>query len=191
MREPRRLNRFVLFLLGVALVAGSVLGLLLSFDVFGTGRARRPVLDPQVRSFVADHHDPLWAAVAVGGVIVALLGLAWLRAQLHAPRAANTDVTRTAGAGSTVLSGGAVADALGAEVESYPGVTAAAARVHGEDIRPEVDLFVKVADDADIAGLRQRIRADALSRVCQALEVDAVRATVEFRLVGPEGRQVA
>jgi hypothetical protein len=189
-RRPDRLNRVCLILLGLLLAAAGGYGLARSYGAFGIRQQHDPVLVPGVGTFVADHRNWFWWAAASVSVLVALAALAWLRAQLHFPRPANEDLTRTDPDGTAVLHGAAAADALAADVDSLPGVASAAARIWGDPTKPAVYLRVQINDDAPIDTLRTRIETESLDRLRKALQVDALDALVDLRLAEPRGRTV-
>ena len=150
---PARLNRTLLFLIGLVLLAAGVFGLL-----FGTGVLRQvlPGIDPSVPLLPADLTLPEWApwvTLAVA-VVVGLLALRWLHA----------------------------ADALAADIESYDGVQRAAAALVGDRRRPEIHLDVTADDGADLAALRTRITDHALPRLRSALDIESGRADLVLRL---------
>jgi hypothetical protein len=71
-------DRWLVTLIGLVLLTAGVGVTLLSYGVFGTARAGRPLLDPIIVDTVAA--DPvLWRAIAIaGGIVLAVLGLAWV-----------------------------------------------------------------------------------------------------------------
>ena len=183
-------NRIGLGLVGLVLLAGGAYGLAQHYHVFGTTQQHDPILLPQVRKFVADNRDWFWWAAGIAAVVVALLALLWLRSQLRRPLPANSHLDRLELDGRTRLSGAAAADALAADVEGFSGVTSVAARVWGDSTRPDVYLRVQFHDDAAFDSLRSDIETTGLGRLRQALQVEHLDATVDFRLASPQGRTV-
>ena len=109
-RRPYRLNRFVLVLLGLVLMAAGALR---------TGQALRRLRQYAQRNSspsAAQLHSrpPRLDLVAAGAVsvLIALLALGWLRAQLHLPRPANDNLDHAEPDGLTRIHGSAPADAL-------------------------------------------------------------------------------
>lgn len=184
-----RLNRAVLTLLGLALLATGAYGLARGYGAFGDISAHEPVLTDDVRSFVSRNAGWFWPVAAMVSVLVAWLGLRWLVAQLHAPAVHRLPV-RADGPGRTDLVAAGAAAALAADIEEYPGVRGARARVVGDDPSPEIDLTVDVGDDADVAVVRRRIEEHALARFRTALDLTEVRTRLHVRLAEPAPRTV-
>ncbi|GAA1829075.1 hypothetical protein GCM10009772_03580 [Pseudonocardia alni subsp. carboxydivorans] len=183
---PARLNRTLLFLIGLVLLAAGVFGLL-----FGTGVLRQvlPGIDPSVPLLPAGLTLPEWApwvTLAVA-VVVGLLALRWLLAQARRrPRTSGWTLpsAQVAGrdAGTTRIHSDHAADALAADIESYDGVQRAAAALVGDRRRPEIHLDVTADDGADLAALRTRITDHALPRLRSALDIESGRADLVLRL---------
>lgn len=188
-RGPDRLNAAVLTLLGIALVAAGAYGLARGYGAFGDARAADPVLTADVRDFVSRNGDWFWPLAAVLALLVSWLGLRWLLAQLGTSTVGHLPV-RADGPGHTeLLSSGATA-ALARDIEDYPGVRRASARLIGDHPVTEVAVHVEVHDDADIAGVRRQIEGHALTRFRTALELTTLRSQVHIRLAERAGRSV-
>jgi hypothetical protein len=188
---PDRLNRALLTLLSLLLLAAGAYALARGGDAFGADAAEEPVLLETVRDFVGRNQNVFWPCVFVVSLIVALVALRWLLAQFRSPRLTELDLTRDGGTrGSTRLRAAGASQALADEVEDYFGVASASARLVEDGERPEVDLRVDVNDDADVPALRARIEEHALRRFCQALEVPDVEARLYLRLTDPAPRVV-
>jgi len=188
-RYPDRLNNTVLCLLSLVLLGGGGYGLARGYGAFGNARAADPVLGDNVRDFVARNAGWFWPLAAALAVFVAWLGLRWLLSQVHTPTVSRLPV-RADGPGRTELMASGATAALARDIEAYPGVRGARARLVGGDPSPEVDITVDVADDADVGDVRRRIAEHALTRFGCALESSEVRSQLHLRLTGPEGRTV-
>jgi hypothetical protein len=188
MPRPYRLNRFVLIVIGLIVMAAGGYGLGRRYGAFGSSKQHQHILFPQVRTFIADHHDWIWWAAGAVSVLIALLALCWLRAQLHFPRPANDNLERAEPDGVTRVSGSAPADALAADVNTLPGVAGTAARIWGDPTKPQVFLQIQLHDDAALGDLRSRIENQHLDRLRQALQVEHLEATIDLRLAQPQGR---
>jgi hypothetical protein len=183
MRRPGgRMDAAVLTLLGLALLGAGGYGLARGYGAFGDGRADEPVLGTPVRDFVSRNGDWFWPVAAVVALLVAYAGLVWLLRQLRAGRVSRLDRTQRSARGTTFVRATSAADALARDVESYPGVRSASARLLHDGARPDVDLAVDVTEDADVPGIRQRIESHAFPRFRQALELEHLDARVQFRL---------
>jgi len=190
-KSPVRLNRTVLALLGLILLAAGGLGLARGYDAFGSRAPKdQPVLSDAMRRWVSHHHGAFWGGAAAVAVLIALLALVWLRAQLRAPRPADRDLVRSGADGRTKVRSGDAATAVSEEIESWDGVEDASARLFGDPDRPDLLLRVGIAADADLADLRRRIDTDAVAHLRETLELNAVEANVEFRLRSRQGRLV-
>jgi len=189
-RGPDRLNSAGLTLIGLLLLAAGAYGLARGYGALGDRRASDPVLGDSVRDFVSSNDDWFWPAAAALSLVVAYLGFRWLLAQVHTPHPSRLRVTSDPDLGTTDLSAPGAAAALAADVEEYPGVQSARARLLSEGPSPEVDLTVELADDADMADVRRRIDEHALPRFAGALEVATLRPRVHLRLAQPAGRTI-
>lgn len=189
-RGPDRLNRLLLVLVSLALLALGAYGLARGYDAFGADQADEPLLVEPVRNWVGRNGNVFWPLVFVVSVVLAYLSLRWLVAQFSSPRLTEIDLTGDSSNGSTRLRAAGAAQALAEDIEGYREVSSATARVVSDGERPEVDVKVEVHDDADLPALRDKIEEQALPRFSRALEVPAVTANVVMHLVGPSERAV-
>lgn len=189
-RNPDRLNTTVLSLVGLLLVGLGAYGLARGYDAFGERQASDPVLGDTLRDLVSRNDDWFWPVAAAVSLLVASLGFRWLLAQVHTPHPARLRVSSDPELGTTDVSAPGAAAALAADVEEYPGVRSARARLLSDGPSPEIDLIVDLADDADVADVRRRIDAHALPRFVEALQLPALRPSVHLRLAQPVGRTV-
>ena len=189
-RGPDGLNRGLLTVLSLLLLAAGVYGLARGYEAFGADAAEDPVLTDSARDWVARNENWFWAVVFVLAAVVAYLCLRWLVSQMRSPRLTEIDLTGDGSGGTTRLRAAGAAQALADDIESYFGVASASARLTEDGERPEVFVRVDVNDDADVPALRTRIEEHALPRFCQALEVPDVEAAITLRLVEPAGRVV-
>ena len=176
--RPARLNRFLLFVVGVLLLAAGVFALLTAFGVLRLLR-RDQALTPAVLSV------PTWAAyvAVVVAVIVGLLGLRWLLAQtLRRPKTGTWNLEDEQSTGATRLDAQTAVDPLVTEIETYPGVHRASARLAGTATKPVLHLIIGTHDDADINELRRHIDTDAIPRLRQALDITTLPTDVLIRL---------
>ena len=176
--RPARLNRTLLLLTAIVLLAVAAFVLLTAFGVLPLLPAEQP-LTPSSLSL------PTWAAYVtiVVAVVVGLLALRWLLAQTQ--RRAKTGTWRLEddpAAGSTSLAAQDAVAPLVDEVEGYPGVHRATARLAGTAQRPTLYLTVGTEDAADVTEVRRRIDSEAVVRLRRALDLPALPAEVLFRL---------
>jgi hypothetical protein len=176
--RPARLNRTLLALFGLMLLAAGAFQLTTAFGVL-------PLLRPDALIIPTQLVVPVWApwVGAVAAVIVGLLCLSWLLAQgIRRPKTGTWTLTDNPRQGTTKIAGQTASAALVAEIETYPGVHKASARLSGSHVQPVVHLVVATEDRADIRGLRERIDAQALPRLAHALDLDTLPADLLLRL---------
>ncbi|MBE1531012.1 alkaline shock response membrane anchor protein AmaP [Actinomadura algeriensis] len=179
-RHPAHANRTGLILLGIVLLGVGGAGLARGAGLFGDETTR--VFSSDVRSF-ADDNAWFWPAIAAVTVVLALLGLLWLIGQIRTRRIPELAMEPDPDGGRTSLSAKAVTGALQREIEEYPGVRRARARLLGSSRDPELRLNVTYGHRADPADLRRRIQEEGVPRLCAALERDTIPTVVRLRLV--------
>ncbi|AIG75254.1 Conserved putative membrane protein [Amycolatopsis japonica] len=184
LNRPARLNRTLLVLTGLVLIAGG------GFAV-GTHFGRIPVLDPGTTLVPGTAMPPAWVwyAVAGGAVLLGLLALRWLIAQPVRKPKSHTwrfeqDTGRTALAASTAV------DPFTAEVATYSGVHAAHATLGGTQDAPVLAVVLSAEQDGDLAAIRERITEEGLPRLRQALDLDELPMTIEFRFSAKAGPRI-
>lgn len=181
-RAPHNLNRVLLLIIGIVLIAVSVYGLARSFNAFGTDRAHQPLITPDLVNWLDNNHAWVWTLVAVAGAIAVVLGLLWLLAQLH-QRPGAVDWTVGQSGGTTVVSSDGVAAAVENDLLELDAVDHVDARLVGDRHEPALDLRVVIDDDASASEMAQRISARLAERLHPALEVDHLPTTLTLDLV--------
>ncbi|MEU7905689.1 hypothetical protein [Actinoplanes sp. NPDC049118] len=177
-------------LIGLTLLAAGVAALLAGGGRLGIAPPDSPVLDPAVVHFVAENSAWWWPAVAATGVVMVLSGGWWLLAVLlSTDRIHGVRIPTDPNAGATTLAGGAVGQAIEAEIEAYRGVRAASSRLRGTPEEPALAVSVTVDQAADIGALCQRIEAGALAHARQALDRPDLPAALDITVSRrPAGR---
>jgi hypothetical protein len=188
-RGPDRLNTAVLTLIALMLLGVGAYGLARGYGAFGDGRAADPVLTEDTRDFVSRNSDWVWPLAAAVSLLLGWLGLRWLLAQLSTATVGHLPV-RADGPGHTELLGSGATSALARDIEEYPGVRRASARLVGDHPVPEVEVTVDIHDDGDVAEVRRRIEEHALVRFRSALELTRLRSQIHIRLAERAGRSV-
>jgi hypothetical protein len=190
-RSPRtrRTNRLILGLIGLLAFAGGGAGLAAGLGAFGTATRHRPVLTRA--SDYADSHAWVWVVVAATGVVLAALALAWLLTQLGSNRIVDLDLTDDPRQGRTSLSSAAVGDAVRDEIETYPGIRGATARLVTERGTPTLLVSTALDGRTPPGEVCQRIRSEALVHARQALDNPRLPARLELRLTRRTGRRVS
>lgn len=186
-----RVNRFLLGLLGLLLLAASVAGLLTSFGLFGRRAATRAVFAGAVPRFVGRNGVWVWIIIGLISVLVALVALRWLLAQLSTPKVRDLDLEPDRAAGSTTLAASAVTSAFCDEVSGYRGVAGTRAQMTTDPRYPELRATVVLDERADLALVRERLETQALARVRQAMDDPELPAYVDLKVEAGRGSRAA
>ncbi|WP_280419106.1 alkaline shock response membrane anchor protein AmaP [Nocardia carnea] len=174
--RPARLNRILLALLGIALLAAGAFALAAYSGWPGW-------VDPDTPLVPGTAAPPDWVfwLVITGATVLGLLCLRWLVAQLfRMPRPVSWRVEADGSAGRTLLSSRTAATAVAADIESYSEVHTAHAWLAGHRATPELHLAVTAEPGADIARLRDRIHDEAVARLRRALDVGELPIRLEL-----------
>jgi hypothetical protein len=180
-------NRVVLTLLGLLLVAAGGLGVAVSVGAFGASRATYPVL-PQRLSTYSEGRPWFWWAVAGVLLLIGVLALLWLVIQFKTDRTARLDRTTNARDGYTSLHASALTNAVEDEALGVAGVRGVSASVrdhHGQ----HVFLRVELADSADIGEVRTRLEDDVVAHLREGVGDPRFPVTIELRPGGSKTRQ--
>ena len=164
-----RLNRVLLSLLGLLLLAAGTTGLLFGLGAFGEQRSQSQVLSGEAERVLLDPEWWLWPVVAVVLAVLGGLALCWLVLQLRTDRVGDLELTERRGEGETHVDAGAVTDALVDATEDVPGVERASARLVSRRGREQLVLTVRLADRADLASVRQQLADGPLTDLRRCL----------------------
>lgn len=183
--RPARLNRSLLAVLGVLLIAAGAFALLVHFGWW-------PVLDRNARLApgTALPSTLVLSVVAAAAIIAGLLCLRWLAAQLLVK--AKTQTLRfehTIDSGRTELAASAAIAPFLAEVSAYPGVHAARGTLHGTRADARLTLVITADQDGDLGEIRSALHDNGLPRLRHALDLELLPVGVEFRVVTPSGQR--
>lgn len=181
------INRFVLTVLGLLLLAAGGLGLAVSVGTFGQGRATDPVLPEEVSTF-PDGRPWFWWSVAGVLLLVAVLALLWLLTQLKTDRTTRLDRTTNARDGYTTLHAGALTDAVEDEALGITGVSSVSANVR-EHRGQRVFLRVELADSADLSEVRTRLEGEVVAHLREGVGDPHFPVTIELRPGATRTRQ--
>lgn len=184
-----RLDRTLLTLLALLLLAGGVVALLVGTGMLGAGRARRPVLDPIVVEFLRSY--PLYARIAaiVLGVLLLVLGLWWMLRSLRPEPKPDLVLDDDAGGELTVTSA-ALADAIKADAMSVQGVERARARLVGNEDDPALRLTLWLQQGADLRAVWEGLDQQVLSRARHALGLSRLPTAIRLELDAAERQRV-
>ncbi|WP_027929048.1 hypothetical protein [Amycolatopsis thermoflava] len=186
LNRPARLNRGLLALFGLVLLTAGGFALATHFRWL-------TVLEPDVALVPGTDPPPTWAlyVAAISGIVVALLALRWLFAQLTVkPTSTTWRVEQHPDTGRTDLASATAIEPLLAELETYPGVAAARGSLAGRQQDPTLTLIITVEQDGDPTEIRHRLAAEGLPRLRQALDVENLPTTVEFRFSTRTGDRI-
>jgi hypothetical protein len=174
-------DRSLAALIGLLLLTAGTLVALLSYGVFGAGRAARPLLDPLILE--ALRAQPVLArAVAIAvGLALAVLGVVWAaRSVRPEPR---PDLHLAAGPDTRiVIDSTAAAEAIGRQVAALPGVGRARARLVGPEHRPALRITVWLSDDADVRTVLAALDGEVLAQARESLELAELPVAVRLEL---------
>ncbi|MBV2362651.1 alkaline shock response membrane anchor protein AmaP [Streptomonospora nanhaiensis] len=182
-RRSARGNRWGLATVGLLL---AVLGA----AALGAGRGLLPV--PTPRAGLAETPGALgiggaWLpyAAAAAAVLAALLALRWLAVQGRGDTVGRVAVEPDPRGGTTDLPARAARGAFEDAVREYPGVRRARARLTESSAAPHVRLDLTLDDDADVAAVWRRVRAEALADLRTALDLERVPAVIRVSMAAP------
>lgn len=182
LNRPSRLNRGLLAIVGVTLVAGGGLAM-------AAGIGMLPV-DPASTLAPGTALPPTWALYAVTAVTVllAVLCLCWLGAQLaRKPKTHTWHVEDDGEHGRTELATRIAATPFAADVAAYPGIRTAHADLTGHQDSPTLAVIVTTEQGADLSDIRHRLDTHGLPRLRTALDLPALPTTLEFRFTTKSG----
>ncbi|MEC3973879.1 alkaline shock response membrane anchor protein AmaP [Amycolatopsis sp. H20-H5] len=177
LNRPARLNRTVLTIFGIVLLAAGAFTVLTHFG-------RLTVLKPESTLVPGTGTPPTWAlyAAAAVAVVLGLVLVRWLVAQLtRKPKTHTWRFESDPDTGRTELAASTAIDPFAREVKTYAGVHAAHATLAGTSASPAVALVISAEQDGDLTAVRHQLETEGLPRLRQALDLDTLPVTVEFR----------
>lgn len=182
LNRPARLNRFLLAVIGVALVTGGGLAM-------AAGLGRLPI-DPATPLAPGTDLPPTWTlyAIAGGAVLMALLCLRWLAAQLaRKPKTHTWRIDDDPEHGHTEFAARIATAPFTADITAYPGIHTAHADLAGTQHTPTLAVVVTTEDDADLTDIRHRLDTHGIPRLRNALDLTSLPVTLEFRFTTKTG----
>jgi len=187
-----RLNRAWLTVLGILLLVAGLAGLLISTGLLvpaaravGLAVTRPGPTDKLFGAATASAFGLTWVVLvtAIVAVIVALLGLAWLIAQV--PRSNEAKPFRLhddAGTGLTRCEPGVLTDAVEEQIKALPGVNNASAVLRGSSSAPDLTVKVTASERADLTRLLTSIQNTVAADLAGALDTKLNRLGVQVEV---------
>ncbi|MFF7712726.1 hypothetical protein [Streptomyces sp. NPDC007988] len=183
LNRPARLNRALLAVFGVLLLAAGLFAVAAHFSRLTFLDGGAPLIDDAA----APSTWVLWATAAAA-VVLGLLALRWLAAQVaRRPKTHTWHLERNPAQGSTRLAANAATAPFLSEVTTYAGVRDARATLAGSREDPTLAMVITTDQDGDLAAINHRLTTDGLPRLRQALDLSTLPLTVEYRLTTHTG----
>jgi hypothetical protein len=186
LNRPARLNRVGLGATGVILLAAGGFAVATHFGML-------TVVDPQSALVPGTEAPPAWVlyVIAAVAIIAGTLMVRWLLAQLvRTPTTHTWRLEQDSDRGRTELAASTATAPLVGELTTYTGVHAAHATLTGTREAPALALVINLEQDGDLTAIRDRIETHGLPRLRQALDLDTLPVTVEFRVTTKTGARV-
>ncbi|MEO6998917.1 MAG: hypothetical protein ABI112_12610 [Terracoccus sp.] len=190
------LNRTWLAIVGlVVLIAGALATMvatgLLTKVLSGSARTSVPasgdrLLQGGANDFFAN--QSVIIATAVVGVVLTLLGLAWLVAQVpHTRAAAALRLRDDPSMGLTSVKSEVLSDVVVADLETLPEVISATAVLRGSASHPQLTVTLTASDRADVRSLLQAVQTGPVRRLAESLDTTVEHLGIQVD-VSPERR---
>ena len=180
------LNRAWLAVIGLLVLLAGIVAALIALGLLarittaigiglGVPVTSSKVLGPGVGAFF---DQPV--AVGLLGVILGVIGLAWLMAQVPRTNAAKPfRLQDDAARGVTICRADVLTDAVEADAERLLGVADASAVLRGTARQPELTLKVTVNDRTDIQRLLHSLQAETAARLVSTMEAPLKHLAVQ------------
>lgn len=182
MKRTDSVNRIVLLIVGLALVATGGYGLARALGVTGEALSEGVVLTSRISDFVARNSEWLWPLVALVGMVLAYLGWRWLLAQFPAPQQVHNFDLASRGPGSTRMRAGSAARAWAKDAGKHSAVSSSRAWFQPEPMGPRAEMRLTVLDNGDLEAVRSHVEGETLDRLRLSLEMQGLEAHVVVRL---------
>jgi hypothetical protein len=173
--SPARLNRFWLAVIGLVLLVGAAVLVTATAGLLGTvvpGAPTPSIGSPVVALDPAAAAAPaLQGGLVAGGILLAVLGLAWLLAQV--PRRRRTRTYRLQAAednGLVSLDPALLEGALDKDIEQLPDVRKSRSVLRGSAAEPDITIRATLDHRAPVADVVRSIREGAVERLAASLE---------------------
>jgi len=166
-RNLDRVNRTVLVVLGLLLLAAGGYALLRSYGAFGSDQANAPLLLDDVRDWVHRNEDWFWPVAGVVAALVAFAALRWLWAQRPHPMPSD-DLVYDGDHGSTVVRSSVLSDAVEDELQHEPLVENVRVGVEHESDATLLLTRLSVRDGTPVSAIADEIVRPAVQHCREA-----------------------
>ncbi|WP_326608030.1 hypothetical protein [Streptomyces sp. NBC_01800] len=183
LNRPARLNRTLLAVFGVLLLASSSFVLAAHFG-------QLTFLDSDATLTPATAYPPTWAlwTAAATAIVLGLLILRWIAAQLtRRPKTHTWHLEQNPERGTTELAANTATAPFLREVTTYPGVHHARATLAGTRQNPTLAMVISTEQGGDLTAINHHLNAHGLPRLRQALDLDTLPFSVEYRFTTHTG----
>lgn len=183
LNRPARLNRTLLAVFGVLLLGSGSLALAGHFG-------QLTFLDSGATLIPTTADPPTWAlwVTAAAAVAVGLLILRWLVARLsRRPKTHTWHLEQNPEQGRTELAAKTATAPFLGEITTYPGVHSARAMLAGTRQSPALAMVISTEQGGDLTTINHRLTTQGLPRLRQALDLDTLPVTVEYRFTTHTG----
>jgi hypothetical protein len=188
-----RMNRVVLALIGLLLMAGGAFGLARGLGAFGQARRYQPLLDAATEGWFHDHRVQARIAGLLVAVVVAILAARWLVAQLRRwpTRSADAEIAAADPVPwEAVVAAAALQESVVRQARRREDVSDASARVDASSDEAVVALRVATIPGADLGELTGGLQREALHPLVRLLASSGCEAHITFGTGQPPPRVV-
>ncbi|UQS24935.1 hypothetical protein L1857_20015 [Amycolatopsis thermalba] len=186
LNRPARLNRALLALTGLVLLAAGGFALATSLGWLRLLGRDQPLVP-------GDDRPATWVlyVTVVVAVVLGLLFLRWLAAQvMRRPKTQTWRLEDDPARGVTKLAADAAVAPFESEIAAYPQVRSADATLSGTPDRPTLLVTVTAEPGTDLTALREHIVTDGVARLRQALDLTELPTVIEFRIAAEAAARV-
>ncbi|MDI2031507.1 alkaline shock response membrane anchor protein AmaP [Saccharopolyspora sp. TS4A08] len=181
-------ERGAVVLLGVLSLLAGAAAIVVGSGALGVFRARRPLADPLLAQWLADHAQLAGVIGLVAGVVLFVIGLWWVVRALRPEQRPDVRLEH-ADAGDLNVTAGALANAVRTDAEQVSGVTRARVRMAGTDRSPSLRLTLSLKEGTNVRHVWEELDEKVLARARQALGRETLPTAIRLRLDrGPKQR---
>lgn len=164
-----RINRVLLILIGSLLVIVGVLALLQSGSVFGSARAKSPVVTDPTAHWYGVNGSWFWPTVGAIMLVVAGLCVWWVSAQIRTQGSTRIELDHGHD-GTVTASATALAECVEIDTTAQPGIARARAKLSSVGAENRLHLTLWVEPPYDITDAVARVTNTVLPHLAYALD---------------------